>query len=309
MAQGRKRIVITGATGLIGGQLAQRLIDRGDEVILFVRDPKAAQNQVRGAAAYVQWSSSMADGEWTSFIDGADAIINLAGAPVATRWTQEQKKRIRDSRIQGTRAIVGAIARAAHKPALLLNASAVGYYGTSESRIFTEDSPPGNDFLGEVCSAWEHEAEQAGEFGLRVVLLRTGIVLDPAGGALGKLLPTFRLFVGGPLGSGRQWLPWIHKEDEIGMLLWAIDNEEVKGAVNAVAPGIVSNKKFSDVLGTVLGRPSLFAVPAFALTMVFGEGAVALTQGQNVVPERTQRLGYRFLHPDLEGALRDLLKA
>lgn len=308
MEDGKKRIVMTGATGLIGRKLAVCLMERGDEVILLGRNIESLRSAVPGAADYLLWSGTMSDGPWASAIDGAYGVINLAGAPVASRWSDEQRKRIHDSRVLGTRNIVNAIARASHKPPVLINGSAVGYYGTSEKELFTERSGAGDDFLAKICLQWEEEAKRAEELGVRVVLLRTGIVLDPDGGALGKLLPTFKLFLGGTLGDGKQWFPWIHRDDELGMILWALDNEKVNGAINGAAPGIVTNREFSDVLGEVLHRPALFPVPEFALKLVFGDGAAALTKGQHVVAERARQLGYRFLHPELREALVDLLK-
>jgi len=307
MASHRRRIVLAGATGLIGSELTEKLAEQGDEVIALVRDPDAGRRKAPGAARYLRWSSSTKEGEWRDAIDGADAVINLAGATVATRWTEQQKRRIVESRVQSTRYIVDAIGNAGIRPRVLINASAVGYYGTSDSATFTEDSLSGKDFLGETCRKWEEEAERAREFGLRVVLLRTGIVLDPAGGALGKLLPTFRLGLGGPLGSGGQWFPWIHMEDEIGIILMGLDDERIDGPLNAAAPGIVTNREFSIALGKTLHRPSFFAVPAFVLKLVFGGAATTLLEGQHVIPERTVKLGYRFRHPQLDEALRDLL--
>jgi uncharacterized protein (TIGR01777 family) len=303
----RKRIVITGATGLIGTRLVEHLAGRGDSVAVLARDPERARRVAPGAADYFEWSGSMTDGGWTSSIDGADAVINLAGSSVSTRWTSEQRKRIRGSRIDGTRHLVAAMERSARPPRTLISASGVGYYGTSKTKTFTEDSPAGSDFLATTCIDWEGEAIRAEGLGVRVVLLRTGIVLEPNGGALGKLLPTFRAFAGGPMGSGKQWFPWIHIEDELGLLIWALDNEEVSGPVNAVAPGIVTNGEFSETLGRVLGRPTFFAVPKFVLDLVFGEASLILVKGQRAIPERAEALGYWFRFPKLENALRNLL--
>lgn len=302
-----KRIVITGATGLIGTRLVERLVERGESVVILARDPERARRQTPGAADYLAWSSSMADGEWVTAIDGADAVINLAGSSVATRWTDAQRALIRGSRIDGTRHLVAAMGRAARPPRTLISASGVGYYGTSETKTFTEDSPAGSDFLARTCIEWEGEAMKAEELGVRVVRLRTGIVLEPHGGVLGKLLPTFKAFAGGPMGSGRQWFPWIHIEDELGMMLWALDDEELTGAVNAVAPGIVTNREFSEALGEALGRPTFFAVPKFALDLVFGEASLILVEGQRAIPERAERLGYWFRFPKLVNALKNLL--
>lgn len=308
MAQGRN-IVMTGATGLIGPKLARELTGRGHRVTILARDPESARRRVPGMTNYLPWSSSMKDGEWRTAVADADAVINLAGSPVAVRWTDKQKQLIRESRVQGTRNLVDAIAAAERKPRVLINASAVGYYGTSETATFTEASPAGNDFLSVICRDWEKETEPARKLGVRVALLRTGIVLDPDGGALAKLLPTFKLGLGGPLGSGRQWFPWIHRDDELGIILWALDDERAEGPLNATAPGITTNKEFSRILGNVLHRPSLFPVPTFILKLVFGEAAVALVEGQRAIPEHTTKLGYHFHYPDLEPALHELLKS
>ncbi len=304
-----QRIVITGATGLIGRQLIEQLSRRGDHVTALVRDVERGRTQAPGAAEYIAWSSAMADGPWVSAIDGADAVINMAGTSVATRWSPEQKRRIRESRIDGTRNIIAAIAAAARKPRTLINASAVGYYGTSTSATFTERSGPGEGFLADICAAWEAEARTAEALGVRVVLLRTGVVLEPHGGVLAQVVPTFKLFAGGPLGSGRQWFPWIHIDDEIGITLWALDNEEVSGAINAVAPEAITYKQFSSALGDTLGRPSFFPVPKFILDMVLGEASMIVVEGQRVVPERTAALGYSFKHREIGEALRDLIAA
>ncbi len=303
-----KRIVVTGATGLIGGAIVRRLVERGDDVVALVRDVEKARRQLPPEVKLVRWNSSMVDGEWVDEIDGAYGVIHLAGAPVAGRWSSEWKRRIRETRINGTRNIVEAISRAQTKPAVLVGASAVGYYGTSPDTAFSEDAPAGSDFLATVCGEWEAETRRAEALGVRVVRVRTGIVLDPNEGALSKLLTPFRLFVGGPIASGRQWFPWVHIEDEVGIFLWGLDNPDVSGAVNAAAPGIVNNRDFSKQLGKTLGRPSFLPVPAFVFRLLFGEGAMILTEGQKVVPTRTLELGYTFLHPKLEEALESLLR-
>jgi uncharacterized protein len=307
MSRTPRKIVVAGATGLIGSQLARRLAERGDAVTVLARDPEAARRRVPDARRHLQWTHTLTEGEWREAIDGADAVVNLAGAPVATRWTESARRAMHDSRVLGTRHLVEAIIAAANPPAVLVNASAVGYYGASPAGPVTEDSPPGDDFLARLCAEWESEANAAGRAGVRVVTLRTGIVLDPEEGALSRMLPAFRLFVGGPIGDGRQPFPWIHREDELQAILWALDSPQVHGPLNLAAPGIVTNGEFSRVLGKVLRRPSALPVPKLAMRLLFGDGAIVVTDGQHVVPKRTEELGYRFLYSDLEGALRNLL--
>lgn len=306
-ARTNRRIVVTGATGLIGSELVRRMAERGDQVIAFVRDPENDRRQVPLAAEYVRWDASMREGEWIEKIDGADAVLNLAGAPIAKRWTPEWKRVIYDSRILGTRHIVQAIARAERKPEALINASAVGFYGALVPEPVTEDAPPGNDFLAKLCVDWEHEAWRAQDLGVRTVTLRTGIVLDPDGGALKSLLLPFRLFVGGPIGSGSQPWPWIHREDELGLLLHALDNRSVSGPLNGAAPQQIDNRRFSTALGKALGRPSIFPVPSFLLRLLFGEGAIALTAGQRAIPEKALKTGFSFRWTEIGPALEDLV--
>jgi uncharacterized protein (TIGR01777 family) len=304
-----RQIVIAGATGLIGTELVRRLSERGDRVIVLARDPDRARRSLPQAFEHLKWSSGMSGGEWVTRIDGAYGVINLAGAPIAVRWSDEVKRKIYDSRIEGTRNIVGAIDRATQRPKVLVNASAVGYYGALREEPVAESASRGEDFLAKLCADWETEALAAERFGVRTVMVRTGIVLDPKEGALAKLLLPFRLFVGGPIGNGRQPFPWIHIADEVGIFLWALDMPDLHGPINAVAPGIVSNREFSRTLGHVLHRPSLLPVPRPALGLVFGEGSIVLTGGQQAVPERATRLGYRFKFPDLTKALADLLNS
>lgn len=233
--------------------------------------------------------------------EGSDAIVQLAGAPVTTRWTAAAKGEIRRSRVDATRALVDRLAQVRARPKVYVSASAVGYYGASETATFTESSPPGNDFLAEVCADWEREASRAGELGMRVACIRTGIVLGPDGGALARLLPIFKLGLGGAIGSGRQWNSWIHIDDAVGIYLLAIDRAE--GPLNATAPEPVRNVDFTRALASALHRPAFLRVPAFALASIFGEGASILTTGQRVLPERTLSLGYEFRYPQLAAAM------
>ena len=268
------RVAIAGASGLIGTELAKALEARGDSVVKLPR----------GSAE----------------IAGADAVVNLAGASVAgKRWSAEYKKEILDSRVQTTRRLVEA------RPPILINASAVGVYGGRGDEELDESAAPGDDFLASVCVAWEAEAAKAPG---RVVMLRTGVVLSKRGGALQQMLPPFRAFVGGPIGSGRQWFPWIHIADEIGAILWSIDHASISGPVNLVAPGIVTMKGFADALGRALHRPALFPVPAGPLKLLLGEFAGELLKGQRAVPRKLLESGFKFRFPDLDGALQDLLR-
>jgi len=277
------RVAIAGSSGLIGTHLSRALRERGDDVVALPRVGTAP------------WS-----------VEGADAVVNLAGASVAgKRWTPAYKKEIEESRIRSTRAAVEAIAAARRKPRVLVNASAVGYYGGRGDEILDEGAGPGADFLAGVCQRWEAEAQRAP---VRAVQLRTGVVLSPKGGALEKMLPPFKAFVGGPVGSGKQWFPWIHVADEVGAILWAIDRD-VAGPLNLVAPGIVTMKDFSKALGRALHRPSWAPVPAAPLRVLLGEFALVLLEGQRAVPKRLLDSGFRFQFADVDAALRDVLAA
>jgi hypothetical protein len=274
------RVVVAGASGLIGRELSRVLRERGDEVVALPRFGKAP------------WS-----------VEGAEAVVNLAGASVAgKRWTPVYKKEIEESRVLTTRALVEAIARSARKPRVLVNASAVGYYGGRGDEVLEEGAAPGGDFLANVVRQWEGEAQRAP---VRSVQLRTGVVLSARGGALSKMLPPFKAFVGGPIGSGKQWFPWIHIADEVGAILWSIDGD-LTGAVNLVAPGIVTMKEFARALGRALRRPSWAPVPAAPLRILLGEIADVLLEGQRAVPRKLLQSGFRFRFPEVDAALRDL---
>lgn len=303
-----RRIVITGATGLIGSQVARALAERGDRVTALVRSPEAARTGLRFAHDPIQWSSSSAGGPWADAVARADAVVNLAGAPIAGRWSAAHKQRALATRIDATHNLIQAMRQAQHVPRVLVNASAVGFYGTSETATFTEMSAHGSDFLAQVCHAWEQEAHTARALGTRVAIVRIGIVLDAHGGALAKLLPFHRMFVGGPVAPGGQWFPWVHVQDVVRMIIWALDDANVEGPVNAVAPGITTNRAFSKTLGRVLHRPEICTVPRFVVRLMLGEGAYILTEGQHVIPDRACALGYRFAFPDLEPALQNLLE-
>jgi uncharacterized protein len=298
------RLVIAGASGFIGSVLVQRLGQRGDALVLLSRQPGS-----REAAPNTKWLvwEPGASGGWEESIDGADGVVNLAGEGIAEkRWTERQKQIIRSSRIDSTRALVQAIAEAKTKPKFLINASAVGYYGARGDETLTEESAAGKDYLARVCVDWEEEARKAEDHGVRVALLRTGIVLAKGKGALAKMVPPFKFFAGGPLGSGKQWMPWIHIEDEIGLILFLIENANAQGSFNATSPNPATMEEFCRVLGKVLNRPSWASVPASVLTLLLGEMADMVLAGQRALPKRAEKLGYNFKRPTLTEALESL---
>lgn len=300
------RVTVTGATGLIGARLIAELKGRGDEVTLLSRDPAKAREAVGEAWSVLPWDPNAGPAPREA-LDGRDAVVHLAGEPVAQRWNARSKERIRASREVGTRNLVAGLAQADPGPKVLVSSSAVGYYGPHGDEPITEASPPGSDFLAEVCRIWEREADRAAEHGVRVVKVRTGVVLDENGGALKTMLPPFKLGAGGPVAGGRQYMPWIHLDDVVGIYLRALDDEGWSGAVNATAPTPVTNKAFSTALGKVLKRPAVAPVPALAIRALYGEMAEIVTKGQRVLPDRTQALGYSFRHPELDEALRSAL--
>ncbi len=285
------RIVLTGASGFIGSTLSRRLSDQGHRVLPVARR---------------QWDVSGSEFP-LSIIEGADAVVHLAGEPIAQRWTPSTKARIRASRTHGTTRLVSAIGQAGRPPGILICASAIGYYGDCGEEILTEDSPPGPDFLAGVCRAWEAAAENASRFGCRVVRVRIGMVLGSQGGALAKMLTPFRLGLGGRLGSGRQWLSWIHIDDLIAIVEQAVQDTSFIGPVNATAPEPVRNDEFTRVLAKSLHRPAILPVPEFALRLAFGEMAGVLLASQKVLPARLNRAGFDFRYPALGAALGNLL--
>jgi uncharacterized protein (TIGR01777 family) len=298
------KLVIAGASGFIGSMLVERLWQRGDALVLLSRNPRSP-----AAAPNTKWLVWVPgdSGGWVESIDGADGVVNLAGEGIAEkRWTERQKELIRSSRIDSTRALVQAIAKAKVKPKFLINASAVGYYGARGDETLTEESAPGKDYLARVCVAWEEEAKKAQDQGVRVALIRTGIVLAKGKGALAKMVPPFKFFVGGPLGSGKQWMPWIHIEDEIGLILFLIENAKAQGSFNVTAPNPVTMEEFSQALGKVLNRPSWASVPASAVTLLLGEMADMVLAGQKALPKAAEKLGYNFKHPTITEALESL---
>lgn len=299
-------VTVTGATGLIGTKLVRVLRDRGDEVTVLSRSPEKAQAAL-GVAA-VAWDPTAGPAP-AEALEGRDAVIHLAGEPVAQRWTDDVKRRILESRETGTRNLVAGLrAVGATGPRTLVSSSAVGYYGKHGDERVPESSPAGDDFLAGVCVAWEREADAASELGVRVVKIRTGVVLDKTGGALKTMLPPFKLGVGGPVAGGAQYLPWIHVDDLVGLYVRALDDASWSGAYNGAAPEPVTNKAFSKALGRALHRPAFAPVPAAAIKVLYGEMAEIVTEGQRAVPERPLAEGFAFRHADLDAALADALR-
>jgi hypothetical protein len=305
------RVTLTGATGLIGPSLIASLRERDAQVTVLTRDPERAKAKL-GDVEAVHWELGAEPAPATA-LAGRDAIVHLAGEPVAQRWSAKVKQAIRESRTVGTRNLIEGIRavaqEAGQRPGTLVSSSAIGYYGAHGDEPLDEDAAPGSDFLAEVCVEWENAAAAARELGLRVVQVRTGVVLDSDGGALSKMLPPFRLGVGGPVASGRQYISWIHAEDLAGMMLAALEDERWSGPVNATAPEPAMNRDFSKVLGRVLGRPALLPVPGAALRLLYGDMAEIVTSGARVLPAKPLVLGYQFRHPQLEEALRSALDA
>ena len=300
------KIAIAGATGFVGSRLVEQLQAQGHQVLVLTRSPQQVSNRF-GSAEIVGYNP-LKSGEWQASIDGCDAVINLAGEPIAEkRWTPAQKRVMLESRQIGTEKIVEAIEQATIKPPVLINASAIGYYGTSETSKFDETSPAGTDFLAEVCTKWEAAANKASESGTRVVILRLGIVLGENGGALGKMLAPFSAFVGGPIGSGKQWFSWIHRDDVVKLMIAAITDSNMRGVYNATAPNPVTMADFAQTLGTVMNRPSWLPVPNFALEALLGEGAIVVLQGQQALPTNTLAQGFEFQYPTLTPALAAIL--
>ncbi len=303
-----KRIAITGATGLIGKALSKALIQRGDEVTVLSRNASTARSLVPDARHYANWDYTADSSEIAKVVADKDAVIHLAGAPVAAHsWTPDYKEEIINSRVLSTRNLVQGMQQSDRKPAVFISASAIGYYGNTFDTEINEESPAADDFLGMVCAAWEAEAAQAEPLGIRRVSVRIGIVLSTKDGALSKLLTPFRLFIGGPLGNGKQWFSWVHIDDIVRAFLHVLDTPEIHGAVNCTAPQPVRMKDFAKRLGKVLRRPSLFPVPEFVLKFILGESAQAVLSGQKVNPVQLINHQFVFLFPEVSDALKDIL--
>ena len=301
-------MTVTGATGLIGPALLAALLERGAQVTVLTRDPDRvhARSGSSGPVEAVGWDL-LREPAPAAALEGRDAIVHLAGENVAQRWTSKARQAIRESRVTGTRHLVEGLRGLKERPSTLVSASAIGYYGAHGEEPLDEDAPPGNDFLAVVCADWEREAAGATGLGVRVVQVRTGVVLDRSGGALAKMLPAFRLGVGGPVAGGRQYISWIHGDDLVGIYLAALSDEHWQGPVNATAPEPICNRDFSRALGRALGRPSLLPVPGAALRLLYGDMAEIVTQGARVVPAKPLVLGYEFRHPALPEALTSAL--
>ncbi|GAW93505.1 NAD-dependent epimerase/dehydratase family protein [Calderihabitans maritimus] len=298
------KVLVTGGTGFIGTALCRYLHDRGDRVVVLSRDEKAARRHLGNDLEVLSWdpaAGSMPAGA----LDGVEVVINLAGESIGEgRWTEVRKQRILNSRIRTTRVLVEAMGKVQERPRVLVSASAVGYYGPRGDEVLTEADPPGSDFLAKVCRAWEEEALKAEDLGLRVVLLRLGIVFGPGGGALARMVLPFHFFAGGPIGSGQQWVSWVHRDDVIEIIRLASADSSVSGPVNATAPQPVRMEELAKVIGKVLKRPSWLRVPGFALRLAFGEMADMLLTGQRVLPVKLQEKGYRFKYLVVEEALK-----
>ncbi len=307
------KVAVTGATGFVGTRLIQRLQAEGHSVVALVRNPKSL---TPSANLEVVTYNSNESGAWQDLISGCDGVVNLAGEPIAeSRWTPERKKSLLESRTVTTQKLVEAIsakrnsegtAKADPKPSVLVNASAIGFYGTSETATFDESSAPGDDFLAEICQAWEAEASKVKAFGTRLVILRLGVVLG-LGGALEKFLTPFKLYAGGPIGSGKQWFSWIHREDLVSLIIRSLEDSSFEGVYNATAPNPVRMAEMTTALGQVMNRPSWLPVPGFAIEALLGDGAIVVLQGQEVLPKRTIASGFEYQYPTVKPALQEIL--
>lgn len=302
------RVLITGATGTIGLAVADALRARGDQVIALTRDPERGQRVLGDGALAHAWGSPTQEPPPGDALAGTDAVVNLIGEPIDQRWTDEAKQRIHDSRVLPTRALVKAILELpdGERPKVLVSQSASGYYGPRDSTQLDEHASPGTDFLATLVVEWEREALAAAP-AVRVACTRTGVVLSASGGAVSRMLPFFKLGIGGPVAGGHQYVPWVHLDDLVAAILRCVDDPTVEGPVNVSAPKPVTNAELSHALGRALGRPAVLPVPAIALKLLYGEMAELITTGQRMIPARLLELGFEFRHPEVEQALRDVL--
>jgi uncharacterized protein (TIGR01777 family) len=308
------KVIITGGTGHIGRYLIDELLAHNHQIVVLSRNPAKYRGQFNEAVKLIEWDAKTAVG-WAEEADGADAIINLAGESIAgenflpARWSEAQKHKIKQSRLDAGAAVVGAVQAASQKPKVVLQASAVGYYGPrNDDAKLDESAPPGSDFLGRTCVEWEQSTSAVKALGVRQVLLRTGLIQMTEAGPLQRLLVQFKLFAGGPFGNGRQWWPWIHIKDEVQAIRFLLEKEDADGPYNLTAPTPETNKSFSKKLGRVLKRPSFIPVPGFAMKLLVGEVATVVLDGQRAVPAKLQEAGYSFKFTELEEALKDLIK-
>jgi uncharacterized protein (TIGR01777 family) len=303
------KVAVTGATGFVGSRLVEQLQAAGHQVIVFARNPERAMRLFPSSAfpgLEIVPYTPLQSGPWQERLSGCDGVVNLAGEPISERWTAERKQSILASRQLGTQKVVEGILQANPKPQVLVSASAIGYYGTSETATFDESSNPGSGFLAEVCQAWESEAAKVKPAGVRLVILRIGIVLA-MGGAIAKMVTPFKLFAGGPIGSGQQWFSWIHREDLVNLILAALTQPSMEGTYNATAPHPVRMETFCQTMGEVMGRPSWLPVPALALEILLGDGAQVVLEGQQVLPKRTQAAGFQYQYATVKPALAEIL--
>jgi uncharacterized protein (TIGR01777 family) len=306
------KIFLTGGTGLVGSHLISRLRQRQDQVVVLTRRVPAARERFGSDCTIIE-GDPMQEAPWMDAVADCDAVVNLAGENIfARRWNDEFISLLRESRFKSTANVIKALSRNPHSASgtakVLVNASAIGYYGPRGDEELGEDAPPGNDTLARLCAEWEKTAMAATGHGIRVAMVRIGVVLDKAGGALAQMLTPFKMGVGGPVGSGKQWLSWVHNDDLAGIFMLALDNPAATGPINGTAPNPLTNRDFGKALGRALSRPSLLPTPGFALRMMLGQVAEVITTGQRVLPRRALELGYRFQFPVIESALADVLK-
>jgi uncharacterized protein len=299
------RVALTGATGTLGRSLAETLLARGDEVVALSRNAGRARSALPDGAEAVSWPRPKEEPPPPEAFDGADAVAHLLGEPIAQRWTDSARQEIRESRVSATRQLVEGLRSRADRPTALVSQSASGYYGARGAEPVDESGAAGDDFLARVTVEWEAEASKAEELGMRVALTRTGVVLSPSGGALEKMLPFFKLGVGGPVAGGEQYVPWVHLDDVVGAMVFCLDNADARGPVNVSAPEPATNAELSKALGRVLRRPAFAPVPGLAVKLLYGDMATVVTSGVRMVPRKLEELGYVFREPELEAALRE----
>jgi uncharacterized protein (TIGR01777 family) len=306
------RIVIAGGTGLFGRALVENLVGSGHDIVVLSRNAAAQGSTFPEGVQLVQWDA-MEIGEWSRQIDGSDVVVNFTGENIAGerflpgRWTEKKKRVLRSSRVDAGKAISRSIAEASARPRVLIQASAVGYYGPRGDEIVTESTSSGNDYLANLCTAWEASSKGVEQYGVRRVILRTGLVLSNRGGPLPRLIKQYRLFAGGPFGNGEQYWPWIHIDDVVGAIRFLMEDDSAGGPFNITSPTPVTNRLFSKMLGKALGRPSFWPIPAFAMRLLVGEVSVVVLKGQRAVPVKLGALGYDFAFSDLVTALEDVL--